>query len=94
MRNNLFMHSIKNDSVLGVLKFVSKYEDRQVYGKLIHDVMMSKEIMETTAYKTYLAFVTRKSIHKKARKRIKDATTTMKESSLTVDDNIIPKHLL
>ncbi|GJZ64383.1 retrovirus-related pol polyprotein from transposon TNT 1-94 [Tanacetum coccineum] len=93
MRNNLFMHSIKNDSVLGVVKFVSMYEDRQVYGKMIHDVMMSKEFMKTIAYKTYLAFVTRKAIHKKARKRTKDATTTMKESSLTVDDNIIPKDL-
>ncbi|GKB30024.1 hypothetical protein Tco_0869425 [Tanacetum coccineum] len=80
MRNNLFMHSIKNDSVLGVLKFISKYEDRKVYGKTIPDVMLSKEIMETTAYKTYLAFATRKAIHKKARKRTKVATTTMKES--------------
>ncbi|GJY67267.1 hypothetical protein Tco_0469505 [Tanacetum coccineum] len=86
MRNNLFMHSIKNDSVLGVLKFVSKYEDRQVYGKTIPNIMLSKEIMETTAYKTYLAFATRKTIHKKARKRRKAATTIMKESSLTADD--------
>ncbi|GJV80665.1 hypothetical protein Tco_1516535 [Tanacetum coccineum] len=80
MRNNLFMHSIKNDSVLGVLKFVSKYEDRKVYGKTIPNVMLFKEIMETTAYKTYLAFATRKAIHKKARKRTKAATTMMKES--------------
>ncbi|GKG10802.1 hypothetical protein Tco_0342202, partial [Tanacetum coccineum] len=77
MRNNLFMHSIKNDSVLGVLKFVSKYEDRKVYGKTIPDVM-SREIMETTAYKTYLA-----------RKGTKVATTIIKESSLTANDNII-----
>ncbi|GJS37776.1 hypothetical protein Tco_0536158 [Tanacetum coccineum] len=31
MRNKLFMHGIKSDSVLGVLKFVSMYEDRQAY---------------------------------------------------------------
>ncbi|GJV43079.1 copia protein [Tanacetum coccineum] len=92
MRNNLFMHSIKDDSVLGVLKFVSKYKDRQVYGKTIPDAMVSKEIIETTAYKTYLAFAIGKAIHKKARKRTKAATTTtMKESSLTIDDNIISK---
>ncbi|GJW82189.1 hypothetical protein Tco_0146164 [Tanacetum coccineum] len=83
------MHAIKNDSVLGVVKFVSKYEDRQVYGKTIPDAMMSREIMETTAYKTYLAFATGKAIHKKARKRTKAATTIMKESSLTTNDNII-----
>ncbi|GKF48402.1 hypothetical protein Tco_0141653, partial [Tanacetum coccineum] len=61
----------------------------QVYGKTIPNIMLSKEIMETTAYKTYLAFATRKTIHKKARKRRKAATTIMKESSLTIDDNII-----
>ncbi|GKB53593.1 hypothetical protein Tco_0904346 [Tanacetum coccineum] len=89
MRNNLFMHSIKNDSVLGVLKFISKYEENQVYCKPIPDVMMSKEIMETTTYKTYLAFATGKSIPKKARKRMKAHITPMKESSFIADGNII-----
>ncbi|GKA68807.1 hypothetical protein Tco_0768724 [Tanacetum coccineum] len=37
MRNRMFMHSIKNDSVLGTLKFVPKGEDYQVYGKKIPD---------------------------------------------------------
>ncbi|GKC18720.1 hypothetical protein Tco_1020870 [Tanacetum coccineum] len=45
--------------------------------------------METTTYKTYLAFSTRKAIPKKARKRTKTATTPKKKSSLTADDNII-----
>ncbi|GKF34265.1 hypothetical protein Tco_0107465 [Tanacetum coccineum] len=89
MRNNLFMHSIKNDSVLGVLKFISKYEENQVYGKPIPDVMLSKESMETREYKTYLAFATRKAIPKKSRKRTKAHITPMKESSLTTNDNII-----
>ncbi|GJV30698.1 hypothetical protein Tco_1387146 [Tanacetum coccineum] len=39
MRNRLFMHSIKHDSVLGQLKFVAKNEHSQVYGKMIPDVM-------------------------------------------------------
>ncbi|GKD09805.1 hypothetical protein Tco_1189490 [Tanacetum coccineum] len=90
MRNNLFMHGIKSDSVLGVLKFVSKYEDRQVYGKSIPDVMLSNEVMETKAYKTYLAFATGNVIPKKARKRTMAHITPLKESSLTADDNIIP----
>nr|GEW17765.1 hypothetical protein [Tanacetum cinerariifolium] len=93
-RNNLFMHPIKDDSVLRVLMFVSKYKDRQVYGKTIHDAMVSKEIMETTTYETYLTFATGKAIHKKAGKRTKAASTTttiIKESSLTVDDNIISR---
>nr|GFC75935.1 hypothetical protein [Tanacetum cinerariifolium] len=55
-RNNMFMHGVKNDSVLGFTKFVSKYEIRQVYGMLIPDVLVSKEMMESKTYKTYLDF--------------------------------------
>ncbi|GJT33187.1 hypothetical protein Tco_0923606 [Tanacetum coccineum] len=91
IRNNLFMHSIKDDSILGVLKFISMYEENQVYGKPKPGVMLSKEIMETTTYKTYLAFATVKAIPKKVRKRTKAHITPMKESSLTSDDNIISK---
>ncbi|GJT89167.1 hypothetical protein Tco_1070884 [Tanacetum coccineum] len=47
--------------------------------------------METIAYKTYLAFATRKAIPKKSRKRTKARITLMKESSLIADDNIISK---
>nr|GEZ99984.1 hypothetical protein [Tanacetum cinerariifolium]GFA22726.1 hypothetical protein [Tanacetum cinerariifolium] len=81
------MHGSKNDSVLGMLKFVSKYEENKVYGKSIPDVMLSKEVMETKVYKTYLAFATGNVIPKKARKR---TTSHIKESSLIADDNIIP----
>ncbi|GKA42712.1 hypothetical protein Tco_0735372 [Tanacetum coccineum] len=87
VRNNLFMHGIKNDNVLGILKFVSKYEENQVYRKPILDVMLSKEVTKTKAYKTYLAFATRNAIRKKARKR---TTTHIKECSLIADNNIIP----
>ncbi|GKD14303.1 hypothetical protein Tco_1198710 [Tanacetum coccineum] len=83
------MHTIKDDSVLVKLKFVSKYEDNQVYGQTITNVMISREIIETTTYKTYLAFSTGKASPKKSRKRTKAATTPKKESSLTADDNII-----
>ncbi|GKC08119.1 hypothetical protein Tco_0999729 [Tanacetum coccineum] len=91
MRNKLFMHTIKDDSVLGGLKFVSKHEDSQVYGKIIPNSMVSRKTMKTTTYKTYLAFSTGKVIPKKARKRPKTATTPKKKSSLSADDNIISK---
>nr|GEU85736.1 hypothetical protein [Tanacetum cinerariifolium] len=89
MRNKLFMHTIKDDSVLGGLKFISKHEDSQVYGKIIPNAVVSKEFMKTMAYKTYLTFTIGKSIPNKSRKRTKTATTPKKESSLTADDNII-----
>ncbi|GKA71315.1 hypothetical protein Tco_0777454 [Tanacetum coccineum] len=72
---------------------LDKKIELELYGKTVPDAMMSKEIIETTAYKTYLAFATRKIIHKKARKRTKATTTIKKESSLTADDNIISEDL-
>ncbi|GJX22058.1 hypothetical protein Tco_0226503 [Tanacetum coccineum] len=81
--------SMPYPSVLGVLKFVSKYEENQVYGKPILDVMLSKEVMVIKAYKTYLAFAIGNAIPKKARKRTTAHITPIKESSLTTDDNII-----
>nr|GEU39635.1 retrovirus-related Pol polyprotein from transposon TNT 1-94 [Tanacetum cinerariifolium] len=65
----------------------TKYEENKVYGKLIHDVMLSKEVMKTKACKTYLAFATGNAIPKKARKR---TTAHIKERSLTANDTIIP----
>ncbi|GJV57072.1 hypothetical protein Tco_1458077 [Tanacetum coccineum] len=84
IRNNLFIHGVKDDSVLGFLKFVSKYEIRQVYGKLIPDVLMSREMLESKAYQTYLDYATGKVIPKESRKRTKAHI-----SSLTFDEGII-----
>nr|GEV44689.1 retrovirus-related Pol polyprotein from transposon TNT 1-94 [Tanacetum cinerariifolium] len=85
MRNRLFMHSIKNDSVLGILEFVSKGKDNKVYGMSICNVMINQEIENSKAYKTYLAYSTRSATPKKARKWKQPKMT----SSFTADDNII-----
>ncbi|GJT88602.1 hypothetical protein Tco_1070319 [Tanacetum coccineum] len=68
MRNKMFMHTVKDDSVLGTLKFVAKSEDNQVYGALIPAQMINQKIQNSTAYKTYLAFATGAATPKKARK--------------------------
>ncbi|GKE07808.1 hypothetical protein Tco_1411359, partial [Tanacetum coccineum] len=89
MRNKLFMHSIKDDSVLGILKFVAKGEDNQVYGVSIPDVMINQEIENSKAYPTYLAYSTGASIPKKDRKWKQAATKLKTTSSFTTDENII-----
>nr|GEX03173.1 retrovirus-related Pol polyprotein from transposon TNT 1-94 [Tanacetum cinerariifolium] len=89
MRQKLFMHSIKNDSFLGILKFVAKGEDNQVYGMLILDVMINQEIENFKAYQTYLANSTGAATPKKARKRKQAATKPKTTSSFTADDKII-----
>ncbi|GJU84481.1 hypothetical protein Tco_1292027 [Tanacetum coccineum] len=89
MRNRLFMHSIKNDSVLGRLKFVSKNEDSQVHGKMILDVMVNDATKNSKAYQIYRAFSTGAAIPKKARKGTKAANVPKKKDSFPANDNII-----
>ncbi|GKF47731.1 hypothetical protein Tco_0137533, partial [Tanacetum coccineum] len=86
MRNRLCMHSIKNDSVLGRLKFVAKNEDNQVYGMSILDVMLNNEIQNSKAYQTYLGFLTGAVNPKKARKGTKAVFTLKKKCSFTTND--------
>ncbi|GJX25236.1 hypothetical protein Tco_0231532 [Tanacetum coccineum] len=48
-------HTIKDDAVLGKLKFVNKGEDHPKYGMSIPDVMMSDTIRNSAHYAKYLA---------------------------------------
>ncbi|GJW45485.1 hypothetical protein Tco_0077131 [Tanacetum coccineum] len=67
--------------------FISKYKTISMRNNLfMHGI---KKVMETKAYKTYLAFANGNSIPKKARKRATAHINPVKESSLTADDNII-----
>nr|GEZ09026.1 hypothetical protein [Tanacetum cinerariifolium] len=56
MRNKINLHIIRDDSLLGTLKFVSKTEDSQKYCALIPDGMSNKDIKNSKAYKTYYDF--------------------------------------
>nr|GEX96541.1 hypothetical protein [Tanacetum cinerariifolium] len=77
-RQGLFMNSIKDDVVLGRLKFISKGEDNQVYGMSIPYVMVNDDIKKSKAYQTYLAISTSIVFPKKARKGMKIIATPKK----------------
>ncbi|GJX29809.1 retrovirus-related pol polyprotein from transposon TNT 1-94, partial [Tanacetum coccineum] len=57
-RNKLFMHTARDDTILGILKFVSKNEDVQVYGTLIPKVMTNQEMLSSESFQTYYAIAT------------------------------------
>ncbi|GJV72381.1 hypothetical protein Tco_1492376 [Tanacetum coccineum] len=78
MRNIINLHTARDDSLLGALKFVSKTEDCQKYGALIPDGMINDDIKQSQAYKTYLNYATRKVPLKKARKFKKHASPKLK----------------
>ncbi|GJW10916.1 hypothetical protein Tco_1576743 [Tanacetum coccineum] len=65
------------------------YEDSQVSGKLIPDVMVNDAIKDSTTYQTYCSYSTGVAIPKKARKGTKAANVPKKKDSLIFNDNII-----
>ncbi|GJY73094.1 hypothetical protein Tco_0477525 [Tanacetum coccineum] len=78
MRNRINLHTSRDDSLLGALKFVSKTEDCQKYGALIPDGMINHDIRQSQAYKNYLDYATGKVPPKKARKFKKPASPKLK----------------
>ncbi|GJT43721.1 hypothetical protein Tco_0952436 [Tanacetum coccineum] len=80
MRNRINLHTIRDDNLLGTLKYVSKTEDYQKYGALIPEQMINQTIKDSKEYKIYLAFATGKSTPKKARKFKKIASPSKKQT--------------
>nr|GEV29695.1 hypothetical protein [Tanacetum cinerariifolium] len=58
IRNSTFMHTARDDSLLGTMIFLSKHEDTQVYGALLPKVMTNQAMLDSVSYKTYYAIAT------------------------------------
>ncbi|GJW05686.1 hypothetical protein Tco_1568109, partial [Tanacetum coccineum] len=78
MRNKINLHTARDDSLLGTLKYVSKTEEHQVYGALIPKEMLNEDILNSTAYKTYYAYANSAKEPKKARKFKKPSLPKLK----------------
>ncbi|GJQ94276.1 hypothetical protein Tco_0005415 [Tanacetum coccineum] len=55
MRNRTFMHTARDDSLLGTMRFVSRHADTQVYGAILPEAMINQALLDYVAYKTYYA---------------------------------------
>ncbi|GKA31157.1 hypothetical protein Tco_0717462 [Tanacetum coccineum] len=91
IRNRMFMHSVRDDSFLGTLKFAAKSKDTQVYGALIPEEMINQKIQNSNSYKTYLAFATGEATPKKTRKWKKPASLSKKQT-LVITEEPVKKH--
>ncbi|GKB98614.1 hypothetical protein Tco_0984751 [Tanacetum coccineum] len=85
MRNRINLHIVRDDTLLGTLKFISKTQDYQKYGTLIPEEMINQDIKDSKAYKTYLAYATRVDTPKKARK-FKKPASPLKKQTLVLED--------
>ncbi|GKE42061.1 hypothetical protein Tco_1469345, partial [Tanacetum coccineum] len=77
MKNKINLHTVRDDSLLGTLKYVSKTEEHQVYGAFIPKEMLNEDI-NSTAYQTYYAYASGDKEPKKARKFKKSASPKYK----------------
>ncbi|GJZ11140.1 hypothetical protein Tco_0545899 [Tanacetum coccineum] len=89
MRNRINLHTVRDDTLLGTLKFVSKTQDYQQYGALIPDEMINQVIKDSKAYKTYLDFATEKATPRKARKFKKVASPSRNLSHVLEEEPIV-----
>ncbi|GKC73461.1 hypothetical protein Tco_1119344, partial [Tanacetum coccineum] len=64
MRNRTFMHTARDDSLLGTMRFVSRHEDTQIYGVILPKAMTNQAILDSVAYKTYYAIASGKKLTK------------------------------
>ncbi|GJT28759.1 retrovirus-related pol polyprotein from transposon TNT 1-94 [Tanacetum coccineum] len=60
-------NTVNNDGVLDRLKFISKREEHQVYGKPISDILVTNDIQNSEAYKKFIALSTDSILPKKGR---------------------------
>ncbi|GJT23112.1 retrovirus-related pol polyprotein from transposon TNT 1-94 [Tanacetum coccineum] len=88
MRNNIFMHTVRDDSTLGTLRFVSKSDEYQVYKALLPEGTTNQKMQDSPAYKTYLAFATGAATPKKAWKFKKPVSPTKKKALVAVEEPV------
>ncbi|GKA01607.1 hypothetical protein Tco_0674272, partial [Tanacetum coccineum] len=55
MRNRTFMHTARDDNLLGTMRLASRYKDTQVYGDILPKAMTNQAMLDSVAYKTYYA---------------------------------------
>ncbi|GKC28993.1 hypothetical protein Tco_1036287, partial [Tanacetum coccineum] len=86
MRNRMFMHTARDDSILGTMRFVFKSEEFQVYGALLPSRMTNWQMRESDAYKSYLAYATGAASPKMKRKLKQPAYPLKKRTLVTIEE--------
>nr|GEW70438.1 hypothetical protein [Tanacetum cinerariifolium] len=82
MRNRTFMHTARDDSLLGTMRFVSRHEDTQVYGALLPKAMTNQAMLDSVAYKTYYVIASGAELPKSKKTKTKsDSAISSEETS-------------
>ncbi|GJW56309.1 hypothetical protein Tco_0103040 [Tanacetum coccineum] len=80
MRNRTFMHTARDDNLIGTMRFVSRHEDAQIYGYILSKAMTNQAMMDFVAYKTYYAIASGAEPPKSKKPKIKDPAISSEET--------------
>ncbi|GJR14437.1 hypothetical protein Tco_0797089 [Tanacetum coccineum] len=81
MRNRTFMHTARDDSLLGTMRFVSRHEDAQIYGAILPKAMTNQAMLDSVAYKTYYAIASGAEPLKSKKPKMKSGSAISSEES-------------
>ncbi|GJZ80816.1 hypothetical protein Tco_0645810 [Tanacetum coccineum] len=92
MRNIMFMHTARDDSLLGTMRFISKHAGTQVYSAILPQAMTNQALLDSVANKTYYAIATgaepliSRKIQKKSDSAISSEESPSKKKSAKAKD--------
>ncbi|GKB00693.1 hypothetical protein Tco_0828686 [Tanacetum coccineum] len=81
MRNRTFMHTARDDSLLGTIRFVSRHEDTQVYGDILLKALTNQAMLDSVSYKTYYAIASGAELLKSKKSQKKSDSAISSEES-------------
>nr|GEV11433.1 hypothetical protein [Tanacetum cinerariifolium]GEV43852.1 hypothetical protein [Tanacetum cinerariifolium] len=58
-RNKMFWQWARDDSMFNTIRVISRHQDTQVYGAILHVALIYQEILDSKAYKEYYAIESR-----------------------------------
>ncbi|GJV60582.1 hypothetical protein Tco_1466682 [Tanacetum coccineum] len=83
-RNKMFWHYARDDFMFTTIRVISKHQDTQVYGVILPQHLTNQAMLESEAYKTYLAYATGEKIPKpKYGKNKADSESSPKKKTAT-----------
>ncbi|GKD72625.1 hypothetical protein Tco_1330907 [Tanacetum coccineum] len=83
-RNKMFWHYARDDFMFTIIRVISKHQDTQVYGAILPQHLTNLAMLESEAYKTYLAYATGEKIPKlKYGKNKADSESSPKKKIVT-----------
>ncbi|GJV41007.1 hypothetical protein Tco_1419447 [Tanacetum coccineum] len=83
-RNKMFWHYARDDFMFTTIRVISKHQDTHVYNAILPQHLTNQAMLESEAYKTYLAYATGEKIQKpKYGKNKADSESSPKKKTAT-----------